>query len=106
MRHQHDAQRNERCAEGCVARQGSEVAAYGGFKALRQNGVDDVEGRRHEQRQDQQCLPLRGLGEGQERPAGDRGEHPEDRRQRAAQIVDHLPARQRRHARPRVEDEA
>jgi hypothetical protein len=42
--------------------------------------------------------------ERQQRPAGDRRQHPEDRRQRAAQIVDHLPARQPRNAELRIED--
>ena len=105
MRHEHDLQGHHRRTEGDIPRQGGKMPARGRVEVLRDDRVDHVEGRRHEQRQDQQSLPLRGLGEGQERPARDRGHHPEDRRDRAAQIVDHLPARQGRNLGARIEDE-
>ena len=96
MGDQHDPQRHLRRGKHRVAQQRAEMAARSPFAGFRDERVDDVEGRRHEQHQHEQRLELRGKVERQCRPPGDRRDHPGDRRQRAPQIVDHLPARQRR----------
>ena len=55
MRKQHDTQRHLRGGEGGFAPQRAQMAARRCLRILRHDRVDDVEGRRHEQHQDQQA---------------------------------------------------
>ena len=87
------AQRHVRRGERHFGQHGLRVPLQRIVHVARNDVGDDAEGRRHEHGEDEEYLPDGGGAERQHAPADDCRDHPQDRVERAAQIVHHLPAR-------------
>ncbi len=87
------AQRHIRRAERYVGQHRLRMAFQRIIHVARDEIGHDPEGRCHEHGKDEEALPDGGRPDRQHAPADDGCDQPQDRIERAAQIVDHLPAR-------------
>ncbi len=87
------AQRHIRRAERNVGQYRLRMAFQRIIHVARDEIGDDPEGRRHEHGKDEEALPDGGRPDRQHAPADDGCDQPQDRVERAAQVVDHFPAR-------------